>query len=135
MFAQLRDFAFCSLCPPQQVGWGCTRSWVVTQPGQQTWTDQRDIPGHILSCLTLKTGAEEGGGWGFLASVSAVALKLTRHWSALWEMLSNCLYVTFFLLPLVIKLYLCQAVSFFLLLFLLFPTFHWVGRVGEWLCA
>lgn len=35
---------FLLLAPPHpQAGWGCTRRWEVTQPGQMTPADQRDI--------------------------------------------------------------------------------------------
>ena len=42
---------FLLLTPPRQRGgWGCTRSWEGTQPGQLTPTDKRHIPDHRTSC-------------------------------------------------------------------------------------
>ena len=56
---------FLLLTPPcQRVGWGCTRSWEGTQPGQLTPTDQTDIPYHMASCSAIKSWGKkkEGGG-------------------------------------------------------------------------
>ena len=42
--------------PPRWVVWTCTRNWEETQPLQQDWTDQRDTPCYIASCLVKKKG-------------------------------------------------------------------------------
>ncbi|XP_066841481.1 uncharacterized protein [Anser cygnoides] len=34
----------------QRAGWGCSRSWEGTDPGQLTQTGQRGIPYHLTSC-------------------------------------------------------------------------------------
>jgi len=44
------------------VGWGCTRSWERTQPGQLTTADHRDIPHRVMSCSAIKAGEEGGRG-------------------------------------------------------------------------
>lgn len=41
-----RAKAFSAPCPMSKGLGGCTRSWEVTQPGQLTSNDQRDIPDH-----------------------------------------------------------------------------------------
>ena len=43
-------------------GWGCTRGWEGTQPGQLTPTDQRDIPDHVVSCSAYKAGGRRRRG-------------------------------------------------------------------------
>ncbi|XP_074989722.1 LOW QUALITY PROTEIN: tubulin alpha-8 chain-like [Calonectris borealis] len=54
---------FLLLTPPhQRGGWGGTRSWEGTQPGQLTPTDQMDIPYHMTSCSAIKLGGEVDGG-------------------------------------------------------------------------
>jgi len=49
--------------PHRQAGWGCTRTWEGTEPGQLTPKDQRDIPYHMMSCPAIKRGQKkkEGG--------------------------------------------------------------------------
>ena len=59
---------FCSP-PHQRAGWGCTRSWEGTQPGQLTPTAQRDIPYHRTPCSAYKAGGRrrKGGTLGVMA--------------------------------------------------------------------
>ncbi|KAK4822153.1 hypothetical protein QYF61_010414, partial [Mycteria americana] len=45
-----------------RVGWGCTRSWEGTQPGQLTPADQRDIPLHMTSRSAYKLGEKADRG-------------------------------------------------------------------------
>jgi len=44
------------MLPHQQVGWGYTRSWDKTQPGQLTPADHRDIPHDTTSHSATKAG-------------------------------------------------------------------------------
>ena len=57
--------------PHQRGGWGCTRSWEGTQPGQLTPTDQRDIPYRMASCSAYKAGRRrrKGGTFGVMSFV------------------------------------------------------------------
>ena len=60
------------LTPPcQWVGWGCTRSWEGTQPGQLTLAEQRAIPYCTMSCSAIKAEGkkEERGMFGVMAFV------------------------------------------------------------------
>ena len=118
---------FLLLTPPHQwAGWGCTRSWEGTQPGQLTPTDQRDIPHHMTYCAQhVKLEEEEGKGgrleWWRLSS----QVTVTRDGALLsWGRLNTCLLMgsgewipcfallacTAFALP--IKLSLSQSMSF-----------------------
>jgi len=57
---------FLLLTPPhQRAGWGCTRDWKGTRPGQLALTDQRDIPCHVASCSTYKAGGRRRNGGTF----------------------------------------------------------------------
>jgi len=60
----------------QQVGWGCTRSWEGTQPGQLTPTDQRNIPYHKTSCSTYKAGGRRRK-WGDIGSYGILSSQVT----------------------------------------------------------
>jgi len=42
--------------PLQQAGWGCTRSWEGTPPGQLTPADQRDVAYCTTPCSAYKAG-------------------------------------------------------------------------------
>ena len=58
--------AFLLLTPPhQQGGWGGTRSWEGTQPGQLTPTDPRDSPDHMTSRSAYKAGGRRRKGGTF----------------------------------------------------------------------
>ena len=56
--------------PHQRGGWGGTKSWEGTQPGQLTPTDPRGIPDHRMSCLAIKAGGRRKEGiFGVMAFV------------------------------------------------------------------
>ena len=78
-----RTFQFLVL-PCQQGGWGYTRSWEGTQPGQLTQVGQRDIPYHMASCSAMTAGAkkEEGGVvWCHIWSDSLIAFAVIVRFS------------------------------------------------------
>lgn len=53
--------------PCQQRGWGSTRSWEVTEPGQLTQSVSRDILYYMVKCWTIKQG---GAGHGELTAIT-----------------------------------------------------------------
>jgi len=77
---------FLLLTPPhQRVGWGCTRTWEETRPGQLTQTDLRDIPHHMMPCSATKLG----GGWA--------GGLLRRDWLGIGQLVvSNCFHLQHF---------------------------------------
>jgi len=60
-YTESRPFLFLRL-PQRRAGWGCTRSWEGTQPGQLIAPDQRVIPCHMTSCSAMKLGGKSVGG-------------------------------------------------------------------------
>ena len=69
---------FLLLTPPhQRVGWGCTRSWEGTQPGQLPPAAQRDIPDHRMSCSAHKAGGRRRKGGTF--RVTAFVFPSNRY--------------------------------------------------------
>ncbi|XP_076190115.1 protein unc-93 homolog A isoform X3 [Aptenodytes patagonicus] len=84
---------FLLLTPPhQRVGWGCTRSWEGTEPGQLTANDQRDNPHHMTSCSAYKAGGRRRKGgrsdqWRLSSQVT-----ITHDGALLsWRWLNTCL--------------------------------------------
>lgn len=75
-----------SLCPPQHVGWGYTRSWEGTKVGQLTPSDQRR---DVLECH-----AQKHGRWG-----SFLGLSLLKDWLGISQLVvRNCFCITCFFL-------------------------------------
>lgn len=111
--------------------WGWTRDWEVTQPGQQAWSDQRDIPYKIE--LSSKNWSRGSQGSGFSLSY----WLLHRGWLGTgWlvgddEWFTLLYFWALFFSLLVMKLFLSKAKSFCLLFFLFLPPSHWVMGVGE----
>ena len=77
--------------PHQRAGWGGTRSWEGTQPGQLTPTDPREIPHHTTSCSACKAGGRRRKGgrseWWRLSS----QVPVRRDGALLsWRWLNTC---------------------------------------------
>ena len=134
------------LTPPHQwVGWGCTRSWEGTQPGQLTPTDQRDIPYHMTSCSAYKARGRrrKWGMFGVMVFVftgnhytwwSPAFLEVAEHLPAdgkrrMNSLLCLCVQLLLYLNCLYLNLWV-----FSLLLFQFSPPSHW-GWVSERLCG
>jgi len=82
---------FLLLTPPhQRVGWGCTRGWEGTQPGQLTPTDQSDVPYHMMSILGLArtglifTAIQEGTQPGRLTPPGQTEQGIPYHVPSCW---------------------------------------------------
>ena len=82
---------FLLLTPPhQRVGWGCTRGWEGTQPGQLTPTDQSDVPYHMMSILGLArtglifTAIQEGTQPGRLTPPGQTEQGIPYHAPSCW---------------------------------------------------
>jgi len=81
---------FLLLTPPLQgAGWGYTRGWEGTRPGELTPTDQRDIPCHMASCSACKAEGkkEERGGhsetWHFSSQITVTCDGALVSWGCL----------------------------------------------------
>jgi len=57
-----RSFLLLTL-PHQRVGWGCTRIWEGTQPGQLTAAGQTDMPYDMTSYSAIKCWGKKKQGW------------------------------------------------------------------------
>lgn len=99
--------------PCQQRGWGDTKSWEGTQPGQVTQTNPRNILYHMTSWSAIKLGGEA---WG---QGTAIAQGLAEHQLDGGEQLrctslTLCILFFFFSSPLSLLLNCPKLMSFVL---------------------
>lgn len=68
-------------------GWGYTRSWKETKPGQLTQTGQMNISYHKMSCWTINCGSLSRN------------LPLPGDWLSIsWQLVSDCIVLLFCIL-------------------------------------
>lgn len=116
---------------PQRVGWGWARSWERTQPWQLTWSGERDVPYHMVVCSATKLKVE--GKEGEFVFQGGYCLEIGWASVHLWEVVSDCLSITWHHISFHLLNCSCLDPRVFSLLFSLFSlSSHWGEKGSEW---